>query len=100
MSSPPKLPPKEAHKFIGTLESFKKNHKPDILAIKALHSGHATEIQQKRALSFIIKYLCRADEINYFPGDERGTCFALGREAVGKILRGIALDSDYLEETL
>lgn len=92
------LSPHSPHNLFGDLETFKKVNQANIRAIQALHNGHATEIQQRRALTFIIKFLCRADEINYFPGDERGTCFALGREAVGKCLRGLALDSDYLLE--
>lgn len=90
---------KGATKFWGNPAEFKHKHKADILAIKALYAGTATDIQQKRALSFIIKYLCRADEINFY-SSERDTCFALGREAVGKILRGLALDSDWIEGEL
>lgn len=80
--------------FWDDIQSFKKDYKSALYAIKAVGEGRADEIQQKRAMSFIIKNLCRADETNYFP-DERDTCFALGREAVGKLLRGIILDSDY-----
>jgi hypothetical protein len=88
--------PHNPTQFFGDIAKFKKDHKQDILAIKALHKGVANEAQQIRALAFIVKTLCRADEINYF-SNERDTCFALGREAVGKIIRGIALDSDYID---
>ena len=77
--------------IVGGVPAFKKKHNTELMAVKALAHGVASENQQKIAFAFIIKTLCRADEINYFP-DERDTSFALGREAVGKVLRGFALD--------
>lgn len=88
--------PKGPTQFYKEISVFKKEHKADILSIKALYNGTANEMQQKRALSFIIKYLCRADEINYYP-DAQDTAFALGRESIGKFLRGLALDSDWVD---
>ena len=88
--------PKGASKFWKDPVTFRREHKADILAIKALYEGVANETQQKRALSFIIKYLCRADEINFYESD-RDTCFALGRAAVGTVLRGLSLDSDWID---
>lgn len=87
--------PKGPTQFWEEIGKFKKDHKANILAVKAVYQGHANEMQQKRALTFIIKFLCRADMINYYP-DPYDSAFAQGREAVGKILRGIALDSDYI----
>lgn len=88
--------PKGPTQFYKDIDTFKKEHKADILSIKALYNGTANEGQQKRALSFIIKYLCRADEINFYQTD-RETSFALGRESIGKFLRGLALDSDWVD---
>lgn len=80
--------------FPGGVAKFKQEYSTELMAVKSLASGVASENQQKIALAFIIKTLCRADEINYFQ-DERDTSFALGREAVGKVLRGFAIDNDW-----
>lgn len=88
--------PKKPTSYWENFDKFKKDHKPDIVALQALYRGDANAIQQKRALAFIIKYLCQADEINYFP-DPYDHSFMSGRESVGKIIRGLCLDSDYVE---
>jgi len=88
----------KATRFWTNIDVFKRDHKANILAVKALYNGHADEQQQKRAYFFIINYLCKIEEIGYFETD-RDTSFALGRQAVGKILKGIATDSDYIKGT-
>lgn len=80
--------------FPGGVKKFKQEYRAQIRAIQALHTGTASERQQQLALAFIIKHLCRTDEFNYFPSD-RDTAFALGREAVGKALRGFAIDPNW-----
>lgn len=80
--------------FTGGVSQFKKEYSTELMAVKSLASGVASEIQQKIAIAFIIKTLCRTDEINYFQSD-RDTAFALGREAVGKVLRGFAIDPEW-----
>ena len=87
----------KATDFFGNVSKFKTDCRAEILAIKALSTGTANERQQQMALAFIIKRLCRTDDFNFFP-DERDTCFALGREAVGKALRGLALDPSWAVE--
>jgi hypothetical protein len=81
--------------FPKGVEAFKKEYRTELLAVKALHSGTASERQQQIALAFIVKTICRADEFNYFSESDRDTAFALGREAVGKVLRGFAIDSSW-----
>lgn len=87
--------PKATEFFAGGVNKFKKDKRAELLAIKALHSGTASPRQQQIGLAFIIKTLCRTDDLNYFPESERDTSFALGREAVGKVLRGFALDPEW-----
>lgn len=86
----------KATEFYGKgVDWFKKEHKAKIMAVQALHTGTASEHQQKMALAFIIKNLCRTDDFNYFPDSDRDTAFALGRESVGKALRGFAIDPNW-----
>lgn len=82
--------------YPGGIAAFKKQFNTELMAVKALAHGVASEGQQKIALAFIIKNLCRADDVNFFP-TERDTSFALGREAVGKVLRGFAIDPSWTE---
>jgi len=96
MSLLDRFSPKKPTQFWGDIESFKKNHKADIMALQQLRAGTANEMQQKRALAFIINYLCRTDQINFF-SDPCENAYMGGREAVGKVLRGLALDSDYID---
>ena len=80
--------------FPGGIKQFKKDFNTQLMAVQALADGVASERQQQIALAFIIKTLCRADDINFFQ-DERDTSFALGREAVGKVLRGFIQDKSW-----
>ena len=62
---------------------------PDVVAIKALSLGTATEDQQKRALHFILVTVCGVDEEQYCPGSDRDTAYALGKRRVGTYLRSL-----------
>lgn len=57
----------------------------DIMAIKALAAGKASEGQQKRALDLIIYKIASTYDMSFRPGldGERATCFAEGKRHVG-----------------
>lgn len=57
----------------------------DIMAIKALAAGKASEGQQKRALDLIIYKVAGTYDLSFRPGidGERATCFAEGKRHVG-----------------
>lgn len=57
--------------------------KDEILAIKALKTGTATEAQQKLALYVFVNKLARAHDLLYIPGDTHATAFLNGRAFVG-----------------
>lgn len=62
---------------------------PDVVAIKALALGTATEDQQKRALHFILVHVCGIDDEPYCPASDRDTAYALGKRRVGTYLRSL-----------
>lgn len=62
---------------------------PDVVAVKALANGTATEDQQKRALHFIIVHVCCVDDEPYCPTSDRDTAYALGKRRVGTYLRSL-----------
>lgn len=55
----------------------------ELLALRALQAGKATEGQQKIALDYIIRVLCGTYDFPYRP-DSRLTDIALGRMRVGQ----------------
>lgn len=63
----------------------------DVVAIKAMAAGTASEEQQKRALHFILVNVCRIDDEPYCPGDDgnRDTAYALGKRRVGVYIRSL-----------
>lgn len=67
--SSPLRPPKPEKKHVG--------------AIQALSRGEASEHQQKLALDWIVKELCKAHDLAFHP-DQRETDFALGKQFIGK----------------
>lgn len=62
---------------------------PDVVAIKALSQGTASEDQQKRALHFILVHVCGVDDEPYCPTSDRDTAYALGKRRVGTYLRSL-----------
>jgi hypothetical protein len=62
---------------------------PDVVAIKALSQGNATEEQQMRALHFILVHVCGVDDEPYCPTSDRDTAYALGKRRVGTYLRSL-----------
>jgi hypothetical protein len=64
-------------------EPFAAYSKHDVMAVKALAAGNATEGQQKRALSLIIEGIAGSYEPSYWPGSPTDTAFAEGRRFVG-----------------
>lgn len=67
----------------------------DAAAIQALRRGDATDIQQKRALDWILRVAARMGDMPYFdgPDGERATAFACGKQFVGHaILKLVKLD--------
>lgn len=62
---------------------------PDVVAIKALSQGVATDEQQKRALHFILVSVCGVDDEPYCPASDRDTAYALGKRRVGTYLRSL-----------
>lgn len=58
----------------------------DVNAIKALVAGVASDVQQKRALDYIIRVICGTYDLSWRPekfGGSRGTDFAEGKRFVG-----------------
>jgi len=57
----------------------------DVIALQALVQGQATELQQKRAIDWIIKVAAGTYEPSYRDGadGDRNTAFAEGRRFVG-----------------
>jgi hypothetical protein len=62
---------------------------PDVVAIKAISQGVATDEQQKRALHFILVSVCGVDDEPYCPASDRDTAYALGKRRVGTYLRSL-----------
>lgn len=57
--------------------------KADIYAIKALAAGTANDMQQKRALDWILRIACGIGDTTYYPDSERDSAFASGKRFVG-----------------
>ena len=57
--------------------------KADVYAIKALASGTANDMQQKRALDWILRIACGVGDTTYYPDSERDSAFASGKRFVG-----------------
>lgn len=55
----------------------------DAKALKALQLGNANDVQQKRALRWIIERACMTYDEPFHPDSERVTNFILGRRNVG-----------------
>ena len=56
--------------------------KADAGAIQALNRGEAAPHQQQRAMKYIVEVLCGTYDMSFRPND-RDTCFAEGKRAVG-----------------
>lgn len=71
--------------------------KADVYALKALASGTANEVQQRRALEWIIK-ACGVADTTHYPDSPRDTDFANGKRFVGlEIVSKINLPNAKLE---
>jgi len=56
-------------------------------AIKAVARGDATASQQRLFLDYLIRVVCKTDDLSFRPedaGGERATCFAEGKRFVGQ----------------
>lgn len=68
----------------------------DITALQALSNGTADEVQQKRALDWMIQQAAGTYDFHYYPTD-RETAFALGRSFVGQqIVKLLKIDPTLL----
>lgn len=58
---------------------------PEVVALKALAQGTATDDQQRRALKFIVEKIAGTYEETFYPGPdgERNSVFAQGKRRVG-----------------
>ena len=59
----------------------------DIQALRAVARKCATGDQQKQAMDFIIKILCRTYDVSFHPNSERLSNFAEGMRQVGVMLQ-------------
>lgn len=59
---------------------------PDVVAIQALVRGEADQLQQQRALRWIVEHAARTYDLTYFggPGGDRDSAFAAGKAFVGQ----------------
>lgn len=75
----------------------------DAHAVQAVAHGRASEEQQRRAMNFIVHSLCGTYDMQFRPGGREGdrdTCFALGRDFVGKqLIKFINLNLSALKQT-
>lgn len=55
----------------------------DIYALQAIARGTANDVQQKRALNWILTSLCRIYDPTFFPDSDRETVFAEAKRHVG-----------------
>lgn len=55
----------------------------DIAAIQALAKGEADQIEQQRALKWIIEECCKTYDMSYRPENQTDTVFAEGKRYVG-----------------
>ncbi len=67
-------------------EFWKPSHAEDqdIYALRALQLGTATDVQQRRALDWIINSAARTYDLPYSPTNPHDTAFACGMQHVGK----------------
>jgi hypothetical protein len=73
--------------------------KPDAAAIQALFRGDATDMQQKRAINFIVNDLCALPYLARDPKSPSNTDFALGKQSVAHaIVRLMRLNIGQLPE--
>jgi endonuclease/exonuclease/phosphatase family metal-dependent hydrolase len=63
----------------------------DIFALQAVAGGEANAAQQQRAWDCVVRTLCEADRMTFWPGHDgrRATDFAEGKRWVGLQLRRI-----------
>lgn len=59
----------------------------DAAALQAVMNGTADEIQQKRAVGWIINHAARTYDVTFQPDSDRTTAFAEGRRFVGLKIR-------------
>ena len=72
----------------------------DIMAIKNLFAGTATEDQQKRGMNWIVMALCGTYDLSFRPDSERSTAFAEGRRFVGlEIIKALKLNTEIIRRT-
>jgi len=72
--------------------------KEEIIAIKMVYKGEATESQQRLALYAIVNKLSRSHDLLYMPGSFDETAFLAGRGFVGqKILMYLNIPVSKLE---
>jgi len=86
---------------MSTPQQFKYQQltKQEIVALKALHNGEASEYQQRLALVIITNKLSRAQDQLYIPGSFDATAFLSGRAFVGQaILKYINIPVGKLDE--
>lgn len=57
--------------------------KADVVAIKAVYAGKATEDQQRRAIDVILQKICKIQDEPYCDND-RDTIFTLGKARVAR----------------
>lgn len=70
----------------------------DVYALKALETGTANDVQQKRALNWIINKAAHTYEESFVPGDPHGTNFLEGRRFVGlRTVRLLKMTSEEIE---
>ena len=55
----------------------------DVAAIQALAKGEADQIEQQRALKWIIEECCKTYDMSYRPENQTDTVFAEGKRYVG-----------------
>lgn len=72
------------------LHTLADPEKADMHAVRAVTEGRATPDQQKRAMVYVIRRLCSADDPSFVPSSDSGTAFNEGRRFVGIALRTIA----------
>lgn len=58
----------------------------DASAIQSLFEGKANDVQQRRAINFIVNEVCSLPYLAYDTKSERNTTFALGKQAVGHFI--------------
>lgn len=71
----------------------------DASSIQALFRGDADDIQQKRAINWIVNNACALPYLAYDKANSRNTDFALGKQWVGhEIIRLMRIDVSKLLE--